>query len=299
MKKNARFSTLALVLLGLVCWALGPAQALAGNVAATQSVNQSNKITGQVVDETGEPMIGVTVIVKGTQIAAVTDLDGNFSLAMPTGKNMLELSYIGYENMTVKASNGMKIAMKPESNAVDEVVVIGYGVQKKRDLTGAVSSVKADEIKQAPVMNAMEGLQGKISGLDITRSSGQAGSSPEILLRGNRSLNASSAPLFVIDGIAGGDIDEINPNDIESIDVLKDASSTAIYGSAGANGVIIVTTKQGQTGKLQVDFNGYLGVNAFPQYPETYSGEAWVNYLKEGFVAREGRDPAEIGRAHV
>ena len=294
MKKNARFSTLALTLLGLACWAFSPAQALGGSAAVAQSVNQSNKITGQVVDETGEPMIGVTVVVKGTQIAAVTDLDGKFSLSLPAGKNMIEFSYIGYENMTLKAGNGMKVTMKPESNAVDEVVVIGYGTQKKRDLTGAISSVKADEIKQAPVMNAMEGLQGRISGLDITRSSGQAGSSPEILLRGNRSLNASSAPLFVIDGIAGGDIDDINPNDIESIDVLKDASSTAIYGSAGANGVIIVTTKQGQTGRIQVDFNGYLGINAFPQYPETYSGEAWINYLREGFAAREGRDPEDL-----
>ncbi len=140
----------------------------------------------------------------------------------------------------------------------------------------------------------MEGLQGKVSGLDITRVSGQAGTSPQILLRGNRSLNASSAPLYVIDGVTGGDISLLNPNDIESIEVLKDASSTAIYGSAGANGVIIVTTKQGTTGKVQVDFDAYVGINAFPSYPSTLSGQKWIDFLTEGYVARYDQQPADL-----
>lgn len=240
-------------------------------------------------------MIGVTVKLKGTQAATVTDLDGNFVLNASSKGGQLEFSYIGYKIKTVPVGNGkVKVTMEPDSQVMDEVVVIGYGSQKKKDLTGAVSSVKSEDIKKAPVMNAMEGLQGRISGLDITRTSGQAGSSPEILLRGNRSLNASCAPLFVIDGIAGGNIDDINPNDIETIDVLKDASSTAIYGAAGANGVIIVTTRQGVTGKVTVDFNGYVGINAFPSYPETYTGQEWINYITEGFVAREGREPKDI-----
>ena len=257
-----------------------------------QQAKQS-AIHGTVVDEQGEPMIGVTVKAKGSQAATITDIDGNYSLNVANG-TMLELSYVGYTTQTVKARNGMKVKLEPDSHLMDEVVVIGYGTQKKRDLTGAVSSVKSEDIKKAPVMNAMEGLQGRISGLDITRESGQAGSSPNILLRGNRSLNASCAPLYVIDGVQGGNIDDINPNDIETIDVLKDASSTAIYGAAGANGVIIVTTKQGITGKIQVDFNGYIGVNAFPSYPETYTGQAWIDFITEGFVAREGRQPEDI-----
>ncbi|MBQ9092940.1 MAG: TonB-dependent receptor [Prevotella sp.] len=257
-----------------------------------QQAKQS-AIHGTVVDEQGEPMIGVTVKAKGSQAAAITDIDGNYSLNVANG-TMLEFSYVGYTTQTVKARNGMKVKLEPDSHIMDEVVVIGYGTQKKRDLTGAVSSVKSEDIKKAPVMNAMEGLQGRISGLDITRESGQAGSSPNILLRGNRSLNASCAPLYVIDGVQGGNIDDINPNDIETIDVLKDASSTAIYGAAGANGVIIVTTKQGITGKIQVDFNGYIGVNAFPSYPETYTGQAWIDFITEGFVAREGRQPEDI-----
>lgn len=257
-----------------------------------QQAKQS-AIHGTVVDEQGEPMIGVTVKAKGSQAATITDIDGNYSLNVTNG-TMLEFSYVGYTTQTVKARNGMKVKLEPDSHIMDEVVVIGYGTQKKRDLTGAVSSVKSEDIKKAPVMNAMEGLQGRISGLDITRESGRAGSSPNILLRGNRSLNASCAPLYVIDGVQGGNIDDINPNDIETIDVLKDASSTAIYGSAGANGVIVVTTKQGLKGKIQVDFNGYVGVNAFPSYPETYTGQEWINFITEGFVAREGRQPDDL-----
>ena len=143
-------------------------------------------------------------------------------------------------------------------------------------------------------MSAMEGLQGKIAGLDITRESGAAGTSPTILLRGNRSIDGNNSPLFVIDGISGGDIDNINPNDIESIEVLKDASSTAIYGSAGANGVIIVTTKKGSKGKVQVDFNAYLGLNCMPAYPETYQGSEWVDYLNTGYEAYYGKTVAEM-----
>ncbi len=240
-------------------------------------------------------MIGVTVKVKGTKAATITDFDGNFTIEAAAGAQ-LELSYIGYLTQTVKAgTSALRIQLKPDVTGLDDVVVIGYGTVKKRDLTGAISSVKSEEIKQSPTINAMEGLQGKVAGLDITRSSGQAGSSPEVLLRGNRSINASSAPLYVIDGVAGGmGIDNINPNDIESIEVLKDASSTAIYGSAGANGVIIVTTKQGTKGKVQIDFDAYLGVNAFPSYPSTLSGQDWIDFMYEGYRARYDSEPADL-----
>ena len=249
---------------------------------------------GHVVDEFGEPMIGVTVKVKGTQTGTVTDLNGDFTIDTG-GKSSLELSYIGYMPMTVQAKGDGKltIAMKPDTKVMDEVLVIGYGTVKKRDALGAISQVKAEDIKQAPVMNAMEGLSGKIAGLDITRQSGQAGSSPTILLRGNRSLTSDCSPLFVIDGVPGS-IDNLNPNDIESIEVLKDASSTAIYGAEGANGVVIVTTRQGVVGKTQVDFNAYVGINAFPSYPTTMSGQKWIDFLTEGYRARYNEEPESI-----
>ena len=282
----------------LQCAAFGlyPAEASASAGLPNQSVNQTQKITGSVTDENGEPMIGVTVKVKGTNIATVTDFDGRFTLNSAGGGKQLVASYVGYSDVTVSIGTGrdLQIKMQPDEQVMDEVVVIGYGTVKRRDLTGAISSVKAEDIKESPVLNAMEGLQGKVAGLDITRSSGRAGESPQILLRGNRSLNADCSPLYVIDGVSGGDINNINPNDIASIEVLKDASSTAIYGSAGANGVIIVTTKQGTTGKVQVDFDAYVGINAFPSYPSTLKGQDWINFLTEGYVARYEQQPADI-----
>lgn len=263
------------------------ASAATGTLPSVASVDQQNKaVKGHVSDEFGEPMIGVTVKIKGTQTGVVTDINGDFTINMG-GKNTLELSYVGYLTMTVQTKNGqaVQVAMKPDTKMMDEVLVIGYGTVKKRDALGAISQVKAEDIKQAPVLNAMEGLSGKIAGLDITRQSGQAGASPTILLRGNRSLTSNCAPLFVIDGVAGGSIDNLNPNDIESIEVLKDASSTAIYGAEGANGVVIVTTRRGVAGKTQVDFNAYVGVNAFPSYPSTLSGQKWIDFVVEGYRA--------------
>ncbi|MBQ3632394.1 MAG: TonB-dependent receptor [Prevotella sp.] len=261
--------------------------------AATPAVEQVKTVKGHVTDEFGEPMIGVTVKVKGSTAGTVTDMNGDFTIDMG-GKNNLELSYVGYMPMTLQAkgSGTLQIAMKPDSKMMDEVLVIGYGTVKKRDALGAISQVKADDIKQAPVLNAMEGLSGKIAGLDITRESGQAGASPQILLRGNRSLQADCSPLFIIDGVPGS-IDNLNPNDIESIEVLKDASSTAIYGAEGANGVVIVTTRQGVKGKTQVDFNAYVGINAFPSYPTTLSGQQWIDFLVAGYRAGDEYMPED------
>lgn len=158
-------------------------------------------------------------------------------------------------------------------------------------MTGAVSSVKGDEIKMAPVSNAMEALQGKVAGLDISRTDGRAGAEPTVLLRGNRPLNAKCDPLYIVDGIPGS-ISVLNPNDIQSIEVLKDASSTAIYGSAGANGVVIITTKQADKGKVQIDFDAYFGVNTSPSYPKAYNGQEWLNYLEAGYYGAKGQNSA-------
>ena len=247
-------------------------------------------VTGTVTDSFGEPVIGANVIVKGTTRGVTTNIDGQYSITNVSEKDILRFSFIGCTTQELPAAGKSVIDVKleEENDLLDEVVVVGYGVQKRRDLTGSIVSVKAEDITVAPVANAMEGLQGKIAGLDITRESGEAGASPAMLLRGARSLSGNNDPLFVIDGIQGGSIDDLNPNDIESIEVLKDASSTAVYGSRGANGVIIITTKKGKEGKAQVDFNAYLGVNCLPAYPETYTGQDWVNYLADGYKAYYG-----------
>lgn len=296
-RKSLLTTAVGILLLSVFVIASLPSTAEAAKIAYPdiQVVQQTNMVKGHVTDETGLPLIGVTVKVKGTQTGTVTDLNGDFSVNT-NGKQSLELSYIGYLTMSVqvKGQQVLQISMKPDNKVMDEVLVIGYGTVKKRDALGAISQVKAEDIKQAPVLNAMEGLSGKIAGIDITRQSGQAGASPTILLRGNRSLTSDCAPLFVIDGVAGGSIDNLNPNDIESIEVLKDASSTAIYGAEGANGVIIVTTRQGIKGKTQVDFNAYVGINAFPSYPTTLSGQKWIDFITEGYRARYGEEPESI-----
>jgi TonB-linked SusC/RagA family outer membrane protein len=251
-----------------------------------------SKITGKVSDASGEPIIGASVIVKGTTNGTITDFDGNFSLNAPA-KSTLEISYVGYKTMTVVAGNSaLNVVLKEDTELLDEVVVVGYGVMKKRDLTGSVASVKAADIVKSPASNAMEALQGQVPGLDITRNSGKATSGVTINIRGKRSLSdvtdehdndIANAPLFIIDGMQGGNFADIAPSDIESIEVLKDASSTAIYGSQGANGVIIITTKKGAQGKVKLSYNGYYGVNGWAQYPKMNTGEDYINVRREAY----------------
>lgn len=286
------------------------ARAAGGTYTApsVQSVQQSGSVKGHVVDETGEPMIGVTVKVVGGKAMAITDLDGNFAIAGKPG-DMLELSYIGYEALKVKAGNApLSVKMKPITSDLDEVVVIGYGTVKKRDLTGAVSSVKGDDITLSPMPNPVEALQGKVAGLDITRSSGQAGASSSMKLRGTRSLSAADdggdEPMVLIDGLPGS-LTTLNANDIESIEVLKDAASTAVYGSAGANGIIIVTTKSGKEGKARVNFNAYVGINGWSKTPKMYHGDGYFNLAKKAqqeagsYVSDEDVFNSEVYQAYL
>ena len=229
-----------------------------------------------MLDEAGEPLIGATVMVKGAKAGAITDVDGKFSIQIPDGGSIV-VSYVGYTTQTVKPgkSKEITVTLKSDNLLLDEVVAVGYGTMKKRDLTGAISSVKSDVVKLTPSSNPMEALQGRIAGLDITRSSGQAGEGVSMQLRGNRSFNASGSPLFIIDGMPG-DYSTLNPNDIESIEVLKDASSTAIYGSSGSNGVVLITTRKGEKGKVSINFDAYYGYNGWAKLPEMNSASQWV-----------------------
>ena len=267
------------------------------------SVMQGKTIKGQILDETGESMIGVSVLVKGTTIGTVTDFDGNYTLEVPSGKNILEISYIGYKTKEITIGNNslINIKMEPDTQALDEVVVIGYGTVKKRDLTGAVASMKNEDVTVAPTSNVMEALQGKIAGMDIVKSSGQVGEDVSILLRGSRSIYGSNEPLFIIDGIPGS-YSQVNPSDIESVDVLKDASSTAIYGSAGANGVVIITTKRGKEGKATVNFDAYYGFSGSPNYKHGMVGDEWVNLplggIKEDWTVAGDARQELVSRLH-
>ena len=258
--------------------AMFPASVYAVNVQAnTYAVAaQQNQIKGTVVDEFGEPMIGVTIKVKGAQVAGITDIDGNFTLNAKEGAE-IEFSYIGYLTQTLKLKSGMQVQMKPDSQMMEEVVVIGFGTVKKRDVTGSVAQVKSEAILQAPTSDVSSALQGRISGLDVNDG--------ELRIRGNRSINGKNDPLVIIDGVQGGSLGDINPEDVESVDVLKDASSTAIYGSQGANGVIIVTTKKAEKGKMSISYSGSVTGAMRSDHPDYRSGSNYYNAAKDAAIA--------------
>ena len=220
------------------------------------------QISGQVVDATGETVIGATIVEKGNpQNAAVTDFDGNFSIKVASGK-ILVISYVCMKTQEVPAATGMKVVMEDDNASLDEVVVVGYTSRARKDLTGSVGSVSGAKLAIVPVSSAAEALTGKIAGVQVTTTDGQPGADINIRVRGATSVTQSNEPLYIVDGFQVPDINDIPPSDIASIDVLKDASLTAIYGAKGGNGVVIVTTKSAQAGKVQVSFNGRLSVSS-------------------------------------
>ena len=244
----------------------------------TKAVKQaSTVVSGTVLDATGEPIIGASVVEKGTTNGTVTDMDGKFTLTVSSAKAELEVSYIGYKTQTLKSQAGkpLSVTMSEDTEMLDEVIVVGYGTMKKKDLTGAVASVKMDDAPVGTVSTISHALAGKAAGLQVNMVSAQPGSGSNFRIRGAASVNAGNDPLVIIDGfpvnptsddaIKTGKYDagssdnilaSINPNDIESIEVLKDASSTAIYGARAGNGVIIITTKKGKTGAPKVTYSG-------------------------------------------
>ncbi len=245
-------------------------------------VQQQINVKGTVVDNKGLPLIGVSIRAKNAKAAASTNSKGEFSINLEHQNSVLVFSMIGFETLEVVASGNMRVVLADNVAELDDVIVIGYGTVKKRDLTGSVVSVKPEQITARPGPNPMESLQGRVAGLDITRSSGQAGEGVNLQLRGTRSFAASGTPLFIINGLPG-DYATLNPYDIESIDVLKDAASTAVYGAAGANGVIIITTKSGKSGKLNVDFNSYYGYNGWSVVPEALTKDQYLDAKREAY----------------
>jgi TonB-linked SusC/RagA family outer membrane protein len=277
---------------------------------------QANAIRGTVVDETGAGLPGVNIVVKGTSSGTTSDADGKYVLNLPAGftDGTLVYSFIGFatQEQPVNGKSIIDVTLVPDVQALSEVVVVGYGVQEKRDVTGSISSINSDAISKIANTNTLEGMKGQIAGVDVLQSNGRPGTNPTITIRGRRSINASNDPLFVIDGVPmtsgtstdtdanlssrtpplpGGTaqtsgsnpLNDFNPADIASIEVLKDAAATAIYGSRGANGVVLITTKRGKSGKTTVNYSGYYGVTQpFSRFP-MMNGEDFANLKREAY----------------
>ena len=243
---------------------------------------QTKTINGVVKDAAGEAIIGASVVVTGTSTGTISDINGNFRIDVSASAKTLEVSYVGMQKKIVPITgNYVSVVLEDETKGLDELIVIGYGVVRKRDLTGSVTSIKSDDIMKTTSSNPMQALQAKVAGLDVRQSDGQSGSGLSINLRGNRSISASNSPLILVDGVEYGSTIDINSSDIESMEVLKDASSTAIYGSKGANGVIIITTKRGKAGKTQVNLNTFVSSNQPTNIPRVMYGEREVQFLRD------------------
>ncbi|WP_303239334.1 SusC/RagA family TonB-linked outer membrane protein [Leyella stercorea] len=282
MKKQVKFPN-----------ALRTATLSAGLFLSASAFAQQVVVKGNVVDETGEPVIGASVKVVGGTLGTVTDIDGNFTLNADK-KSTIEVTYIGYEPVKMQAGQNLTIHLKNTSSTLNEVVVIGYGAVKKSDLTGSVTALKPDSKNKGLVVNAQDMLSGKVAGVNVTSNSGEPGVGTQIRIRGGSSLNASNDPLIVIDGVpmdnnkvgnTGSNLlSTINPQDIESFNVLKDASATAIYGSRGSNGVIIITTKKGHKGqKPEVSYSGSVSVSQKKKTYDMMDGDQYRAYVKSLF----------------
>ena len=257
-------------------------------------------VTGKVVDEKGKGIAGVTIEVKGTSIKTVTNDAGAFSIDVPEGKEVLRCTSIGYsaQEINVKGGSVFSITMIEESKSLSDVVVVGYGTRKKSDVTGSVSSMSGESLRTIPTANITKALQGRIAGVDAVPSSFRPGAGSTVRIRGNRSLNASNDPLYVVDGIpVTFTIDDMSPSDIESIDVLKDASATAIYGVRGANGVIQITTKKGKSGKMTVDYNGSVSLDNMMMDLPVFNGAEMTDMWRQAFHADRAYAPVGVGVA--
>jgi TonB-dependent starch-binding outer membrane protein SusC len=249
---------------------------------------QTREISGRVLDESGSSLPGVNVVVKGTSQGTVTDIEGNYTISVSGENPVLVFSYVGFiqEEVPVGNQSIINTNLMPDITALSEIVVIGYGTAKKSDITGAISSVSSKAIAEIPAQDVSSALQGRVAGVDIQRTSSRPGGDSQIRIRGNRSLGSptgeSNNPLIVLDGIPYlGSLTSINQGDIESVDILKDASATAIYGSRGSNGVIIITTKKGKPGQSRFSYNGFYGVSTPLGKYDVFKGEEFAQYVQE------------------
>jgi len=248
----------------------------------TVAMAQNVTIKGEVKDQQGLPLPGVSVKVKGTSQGAVTNENGVYTLSAPSDAT-LTFSYIGFKTIEEQVNNRttVKTTLSDNNEQLNEVIVVGYGTQTKKDLTTAVTTISSKDIQNQPITNPLQAIQGKAAGVQVTSQSGKPGAGITVSVRGNTSLTASNSPLYVIDGVTSRDASFINPNDIESMTILKDASSAAIYGSSGANGVILITTKKGTAGKLKVGFNAYTGISNFWKKQDVLNSDQYIALMKD------------------
>ena len=255
--------------------------------ASAMVVQQGKKVTGVVVDATGEPVIGANVVVKGTTNGTITDFDGNYTIEGVSASDVLVFSYIGYlsQEITVGNQAAINVTLSEDSQALDEVVVVGYGVMRKSDVTGSIGVAKGDELTKNQNFSALDNLRGKVSGVNIFSNSSQPGAySNRVVIRGMATINASTNPLYVVDGVVMENFDLVNPNDIESMEVLKDASAAAIYGARGANGVIMVTTKRGKKDGegVQISYQGSVSASHIARKMDTMTAQEWCDAFMIG-----------------
>ena len=255
--------------------------------ASAMVVQQGKKVTGVVVDATGEPVIGANVVVKGTTNGTITDFDGNYTIEGVSASDVLVFSYIGYlsQEITIGNQAAINVTLSEDSQALEEVVVVGYGVMRKSDVTGSIGVAKGDDLTKNQNFSALDNLRGKVSGVNIFSNSSQPGAySNRVVIRGMATINASSNPLYVVDGVVMENFDLVNPNDIESMEVLKDASAAAIYGSRGANGVIMVTTKRGKKDGegVQISYQGSVSASHIARKMDTMTAQEWCDAFMIG-----------------
>ena len=283
-KVNFKIASLAVLMsIGIGHESYAGLTANSGVLSVAGMLQSTVKITGVVVDTNGEPVIGANILVKGTTVVMISDIDGNFSLDVPeTG--VLQISYIGYITQEVKIVPGMKtykIVLKEDAETLDEVVVVGYGTVKKTDVTGSVTSVKSDEMMKRNPVSLGQGLQGAAAGVSVMRTSGDPEGGVSIRIRGVATVNGSADPLYVVDGVqVGTSVDFLNPADVESIEILKDASATAIYGSQGANGVILITTKPGTKGHTTLKFSANFGLQTLSDKLDVANAAQFVTGIR-------------------
>jgi len=238
---------------------------------------QQKKVTGKVTEFSGAPLPGVTIVVKGSTNGALSDTDGNYSIANVPADAVLQFSFVGMrlQEFSVAGKSSIDVTMEEESTGIQEVVAVGYGTQKKKEITSSIAVVKSDEFNKGNVNSPVQLIQGKVSGLSISKAGGNPNSSFDIRLRGLSTIGANTGPLIVIDGVVGGSLDNVDPNDIESINVLKDGSAAAIYGTRGSSGVILVTTKQGKRNTSVIDYNGYVTVESIAKHTDVMTAAEW------------------------
>lgn len=252
-------------------------------------------INGVVIDSNGETIPGVTVRIKDGQTSTQTNTNGAYSITVSNNETVLVFSYIGFIAQEQRVANrtSINVTLQEQATNLNEVVVVGYGTQRRSDVSGAIVSVKPDAMNAIPTASISEMLRGKASGVQITTESARPGGSSNILIRGQRSLDGGNAPLYIVDNVPVNNINDINAADIASLEILKDASSQAIYGARAANGVILITTKRGVAGKVGIDYSGYTGVQQLKKNFDLYNGEEWAALRREAFRTENAADNYE------